>query len=143
MFINIHRKMHSTIQINHNRINTKVYQDTLAIKQQTLKCIPSFAILVLFSVLSGTTLLVQTAQSAQAETLIMPQESSTLFSIKTPTRGMTMQQVRQTFGKPQHVIRSQGQVKKDWPRITCWDYKDFSVYFERKLVLHSVLKPNN
>ncbi|MGV6809133.1 MAG: hypothetical protein ACWA5U_04580 [bacterium] len=122
--------MFITIQIN------KIYPSRI------LKNTPRLSILVLLGVLSSTASLIPLVPNVHAETRFMSPESSTLFSIKTPTRGMTMQQVRQTFGQPLQVTRSQGRVKKDWPRIICWDYKDFAVYFERKIVLHSVLKPN-
>lgn len=120
MFINI--------QIN------KIYTSRI------LKTTPRLAICVLLGTLSSNVLLIPNTHAAIR---LMPQEFSTLFSIKTPTRGMTMQQVRQTFGEPLHITRSQGRVKKSWPRIICWDYKAFSVYFERKTVLHSVLKSNS
>jgi len=95
-------------------------------------------IILLLAGLSSTAII---GQTVHAETLVTAsQESSTLFNIKTPERGMTMRQVRQTFGKPLHISYSKGRVKANWPRMTRWDYKYFSVYFERKIVLHSVSK---
>lgn len=94
--------------------------------------------ILLLAGLSSTAMI---GQTVHAETLAATsQESSTLFNIKTPERGMTMRQVRQTFGKPLHISYSKGRVKANWPRITLWDYKHFTVYFERKTVLHSVSK---
>lgn len=56
-----------------------------------------------------------------------------------PKRGMTMKQVRRQYGKPVSVRRSTGKVKKQWPRITVWNYGSFSVYFERHITLHTVV----
>lgn len=56
-----------------------------------------------------------------------------------PKRGMSMQQVRKSYGEPQSVRKSKGKVKKKWPRITVWNYGAYSVYFERKTVLHTVV----
>jgi hypothetical protein len=56
-----------------------------------------------------------------------------------PKRGMTMQQVRKQYGEPNSVRRSAGKVKKQWPRITVWNYGKFSVYFERRITLHTVI----
>lgn len=55
-----------------------------------------------------------------------------------PTRGMTMKAVEKQLGKPKAVRKSQGAVKKQWPRITAWNYGRFTVYFERQRVLHTV-----
>lgn len=54
--------------------------------------------------------------------------------IKTPRNGMSMDSVRSQFGSP----LSEGSSIGD-PPITRWEYKGFSVYFERDLVLHSVV----
>ncbi len=56
-----------------------------------------------------------------------------------PTRGMSMQQVKQKHGQPHSVRVSKGRDKKRWPRITVWNYGQFSVYFERNRVLHTVV----
>lgn len=57
-----------------------------------------------------------------------------------PTRGMNMSAVKAQYGEPQSVRQSAGKVKKQWPRITVWNYGSFSVYFERKTVLHTVVR---
>lgn len=56
-----------------------------------------------------------------------------------PKRGMTMVQVRKQYGEPRTVRKSAGKVKKQWPRITVWNYGKFSVYFERQITLHTVV----
>ena len=52
-----------------------------------------------------------------------------------PKEGMTMAKVEQKFGKPEQIIPAVGD-----PPITRWIYKDFVVYFERNLVIHSVVQ---
>lgn len=64
--------------------------------------------------------------------LILAEKNET---IKTPTRGMTMRKVKRLFGKPEKEIPSAGK-----PPITRWVYKDFTVYFEGKNVIHAVKK---
>lgn len=56
-----------------------------------------------------------------------------------PKRGMSMAQVRKHFGQPQSTRESRGKTRKNWPRITVWNYGKFSVYFERTRVLHTVV----
>ncbi|MCU7846030.1 MAG: hypothetical protein KZQ93_19520 [Candidatus Thiodiazotropha sp. (ex Monitilora ramsayi)] len=51
-----------------------------------------------------------------------------------PTRGMTMNQVKQRYGNPD--------VEYPWvghPPITRWDYSNYSVFFEHQYVLTSVV----
>lgn len=56
-----------------------------------------------------------------------------------PKRGLTMKHVKARYGAPQKIRVSKGPVKKQWPRITEWHYGAFSVYFEKHLVLHTVM----
>lgn len=56
-----------------------------------------------------------------------------------PKPGMSMKQVRKRYGEPKSIRKSKGKVKKLWPRITVWNYGTHSVYFERHLVLHTVV----
>lgn len=51
-----------------------------------------------------------------------------------PARGMTMEKVEATFGAPANRVPAVGE-----PPITRWEYPGFVVYFERNLVLHSVI----
>jgi len=58
-----------------------------------------------------------------------------------PTRGMTMQQVQDRFGAPEQKMApepstAQGPLK---PPIVRWVYPQFTVYFERGYVIHTVL----
>jgi hypothetical protein len=51
-----------------------------------------------------------------------------------PTQGISMAIVEKKFGQPEQQITSVGQ-----PPITRWIYKDFVVFFEYNLVIHSVV----
>jgi len=54
--------------------------------------------------------------------------------IATPGRGMTMEQVAIKFGAPVTKVPAVGN-----PPISRWEYPGFVVYFERDLVIHSVI----
>ncbi|TNF33748.1 MAG: hypothetical protein EP315_08035 [Gammaproteobacteria bacterium] len=54
--------------------------------------------------------------------------------VKTPRASMTMDQVTAEFGEPEKKHEAVG-----IPPITRWDYAGFSVFFENKRVLHSVV----
>lgn len=51
-----------------------------------------------------------------------------------PTRGMTMAQVQRRYGVPKVKLPPVGK-----PPITRWVYPDYTVYFEYKYVIHSVM----
>lgn len=51
-----------------------------------------------------------------------------------PRRGINMEAVIKQYGEPNHRDPAIGD-----PPITRWDYDDFSVFFEHRLVLHSVV----
>ncbi len=76
-----------------------------------------------------------TAQVLQAETIRIDvgSQSPELQAIDRPIAGMDMNEVKEKFGEPlnQSTIGS--------PAITTWKYAHFSVYFEKNIVLHSVL----
>ncbi len=79
-----------------------------------------------------------TIPSVQADTLqqLVHMEAHVLM----PKRGMTMAQVAKRFGQPEVKLPAAGGQKKVWPVIHRWVYPHYVVYFERNLVLHSVLK---
>jgi hypothetical protein len=52
-----------------------------------------------------------------------------------PVRGMHMEQVEISYGKPMSIDPPVGE-----PPITRWDYPGFSVYFEYSYVIQSVPK---
>ncbi|MFW5446865.1 MAG: hypothetical protein ACKE8G_01895 [Methylophagaceae bacterium] len=51
-----------------------------------------------------------------------------------PTQGMSMTTVEQQFGQTDQKSSPVGE-----PPITTWVYNDFVVFFERNLVIHSVV----
>jgi hypothetical protein len=72
---------------------------------------------------------------ALAETIIVNDQVTVRQSnIARPTRGMRMTQVEHKFGEPATRHPAVGR-----PPITRWDYPEFSVFFERDIVLHSVV----
>jgi len=70
-----------------------------------------------------------------ADTLLIEGiNASSNSSAQRPTRGMTMDKVRETFGAPTVEARPVGD-----PPIARWEYPGFIVYFEYSSVLHSVI----
>jgi hypothetical protein len=55
-----------------------------------------------------------------------------------PSRGMTMDQVKQHFGQPARRHESVGE-----PPIIRWQYDGMMVYFERNYVIHAVATNDN
>lgn len=76
---------------------------------------------------------------AQAEIITLAPHAKVITKANTPKHGQTMQVVTNKFGKAKHVNTSKGPVTKQNPRITRWDYTEFSVYFENSHVIHSVI----
>ena len=76
---------------------------------------------------------------AQADIIQLAPHAKIVKSHAVPTRGMTMKRVRKLYGKPIKIHKSKGIVKHNWPRITRWEYGGYSVYFERHIVLHTVV----
>jgi len=57
-----------------------------------------------------------------------------------PVREMTMANVRAIYGAPQRTLPPVPATGSDHkPPITRWVYPDFTVYFERNLVIHTVV----
>jgi len=61
--------------------------------------------------------------------------SSTFDQAGKPTRGMTEERVRASFGAPQSTVAAVGD-----PPISRWEYAEFVVFFEYDRVIHSVTK---
>jgi len=80
-------------------------------------------------------LLLLAAGSAWADVLILD-EVRQVERMDLPKNGMTKDQVEQRFGAPADRKSAVGD-----PPISRWDYDNYSVYFERDLVLFSVLHP--
>jgi len=66
--------------------------------------------------------------------VIAQEPPNTQTGLLRPTRGMSMDRVLQKFGEPE---QRQGPVGN--PPISRWVYPDYNVYFERNLVLTSVV----
>ncbi len=79
------------------------------------------------------------AGAAEAETVAVDDHVSVLPSdIARPARGMTMATVESKFGAPQERHPAVGE-----PPITRWDYRGFSVFFEKNLVIDAVVTPSS
>ena len=63
-----------------------------------------------------------------------PVERPHTLSIAMPERGMSMREVEAKYGAPLKKLPAVGK-----PPITRWVYPDYTVYFEYKYVIHSVL----
>ncbi|MCH8303339.1 MAG: hypothetical protein IH912_11355 [Proteobacteria bacterium] len=61
--------------------------------------------------------------------------SSTFDQAGKPTRGMTEERVRASFGAPQSTVAAVGD-----PPISRWEYAEFVVFFEYDRVIHAVTK---
>ncbi|MCF6262275.1 MAG: hypothetical protein L3J24_01585 [Xanthomonadales bacterium] len=74
--------------------------------------------------------------NSQADVLRMPDMLTSEELPGLPQNGLTQQQVRQQHGSPLKEHPAIGD-----PPITRWDYQDYSVFFENKLVITAVQKP--
>jgi hypothetical protein len=83
-------------------------------------------------------LVVLLAQPVLADVLLMDaineEPVNSAEGLPRPTRGMTMNQVKQRFGDPVTAHPWVGD-----PPITRWDYNNYSVFFEHQYVLTSVV----
>lgn len=71
-----------------------------------------------------------TQNSGHAQrTIIRPEKAEDL-----PDRGMSMHAVEKKYGKPAKTLEPTGK-----PPITRWIYKEFTVYFEGRYVIHAVI----
>jgi hypothetical protein len=95
------------------------------------KLTPALAALALSAAIS---LLATTAIStARADELTTPPAPSAAGSDSRPARGMSMEKVEATFGAPSNRTPAVGE-----PPISRWEYPGFVVYFEHRLVIHTV-----
>ena len=78
-------------------------------------------------------LLITIARISQADVLIIDRINQQ-HPFETPERGITMDQVLSQFGEPTFKKEAIGE-----PPITEWQYENFSVYFESKWVINSVV----
>ena len=81
-----------------------------------------------------------TPMMSQAKPLsVNSNANTTTQNINIPKRFSTMKSVLKHYGKAKRVTRSRGRPTKKWPRITRWEYGRFTVYFEKHIVLHTVM----
>ena len=73
-------------------------------------------------------------QPASADQLLIEKINSDAATPR-PTRGVSMDSVRNRFGEPGEVRGPVGE-----PPITRWVYTDFTVYFEHNRVIHAVAR---
>jgi hypothetical protein len=73
-------------------------------------------------------------QSAYADELDVRSVGDAPGGISSPAHGLSMDAVLQRYGEPQDRLPAVGE-----PPITRWVYPDFTVYYEYKLVIHSVI----
>lgn len=74
-----------------------------------------------------------------AEVLQVPGEAGANASIRAPARGSTMAAVVREFGPATVKHPPVGGDRREQPRITRWDYPDFTVVFERDKVVDVVV----
>lgn len=75
---------------------------------------------------------------AHAETLRMKVHQEQ--SMNLPRRGMTMAEVKRTYGAPLRILPTRGGSSKYQPPIHRWEYAKYVVYFEYSHVIHSVVR---
>ncbi len=81
-----------------------------------------------------------TPMMSQAKPLsVSSYANTTTQNINIPKRFSTMKSVLKHYGKAKRITRSRGRPTKKWPRITRWEYAKFTVYFEKHIVLHTVV----
>lgn len=76
--------------------------------------------------------------SSFAEILTIGSHAKVLTRSNSPTPGMTKDDVIRKYGKPTRQRNSQGKATKRNPKISLWDYKKSTVYFENNHVIHTV-----
>ena len=92
----------------------------------------SFQIRPKLRVISLVVAIACAAASASADELTTPSAASA-DSVHRPARGMSMDKVEATYGAPSQRVSPVGE-----PPITRWEYPGFVVYFENRIVIHTV-----
>jgi hypothetical protein len=76
------------------------------------------------------------ATCASADVLLIDRVELSVQTVPDrPARGTTMERVEATYGAPSGRRAAVGE-----PPITRWEYPEFIVYFEHRLVLHAVAR---
>ena len=76
---------------------------------------------------------------AHAEILSIGEQAKVLTKADMPRRGVSMKVVKNKYGAAKKQTLSKGKVTKRRPRITRWNYGNFSVFFEHNHVVHTVV----
>ena len=80
------------------------------------------------------------SQPAATQPLTVPapaaQPAQASSTVQTPSRGLTMAQVKDKLGSPVQEVAAIGT-----PPITRWEYPGYVVFFESDRVLHTVVTP--
>ena len=84
-------------------------------------------------------LILSVSTVSHAEILSIGETVKIATKTETPRRGLSKRSVLKKFGKAKKTIVSKGKVTKRNPRITRWNYDDFSVIFENNHVVHTVV----
>lgn len=79
------------------------------------------------------TLCLLIALPAAAQTIVIPIEQQGVSSLPLPAPGASQSRVLEEFGLPDLQHPAVGT-----PKMSRWDYRDFSVYFENERVITSV-----
>ncbi|NOR70877.1 MAG: hypothetical protein GQ532_14485 [Methylomarinum sp.] len=87
-----------------------------------------------FTFIVTVTILILSTSITLAEERSLVTPEAVIKNVDRPVRGLNMDQVKKQLGQPLKILEAVGN-----PPITRWIYKDFIVYFEHNLVLHSVL----
>jgi hypothetical protein len=91
-------------------------------------------VLAMLCALAGTAAV---APVVHADTLLMNVEAEHAHDL--PQRGLTMAQVEKRYGAPLEKLPVRGGDTPKHPPINRWRYAGYTVYFERNIVIHSVL----
>lgn len=73
------------------------------------------------------------ASAALADELTTPPAPTASEQSNRPARGMSMERVEAIYGTPTNRVPAVGE-----PPISRWEYPGFVVYFENRLVIHTV-----
>ncbi len=75
---------------------------------------------------------------AHADTLLIDRvKQERAFQL--PTRGLSMAQVERRYGAPKSKLAPAGGDSRWHPTINRWAYADYTVYFERNIVIDAVM----
>jgi hypothetical protein len=86
--------------------------------------------------LCATAALLAASNVTHADTLRRQVQRETRMDL--PQRGLSMAQVEKRFGAPERKLPVRGGGSRWQPPIHRWVYPGYIVYFEHKIVIHSV-----